>query len=112
MSADLKPEGVAKKKPKKVAAKEKPQPKAKAKFLVKKHKRAGKGEMADWLYCCAIHDNLKNKQVAQLSSKFENYEQMSLYLMHPYNPQTNPGYWSYNQESLTSTLIYTHNLGT
>ena len=76
MSADLKPEGVAKKKPKKVAAKEKPQPKAKAKFLVKKHKRAGEGEMADWLYCCAIHDNLKNKQVAQLSSKFENYEQI------------------------------------
>ena len=32
--------------------------------------------MADWLYCCAIHDNLKNKQVAQLSSKFENYEQI------------------------------------
>ena len=71
---ELKPEGVAKKKTKKPEAKEKP--KAKAKFLVKKHKRATKGEMADYMYVAAIHDNLKNKQVGQLSCKFDNYEQV------------------------------------
>ena len=83
MGADLKPEGVAKKKPKKTAAKQ--QPKAKAKFLVKKHKRASKGEMADWVYVAAIHDNLKNKQVAQLSCKFENYEQIVASLVEELN---------------------------
>lgn len=37
------------------------------------------------MYIAAIHDNLKNKQVAQLSCKFENYEQIVASLVEELN---------------------------
>lgn len=64
MAAELKP-AVAKKAKAKPVAKQRANPGPQ--FKVKTHKRKGSGEMADWWYTAAIHDNTKNKQVAQLS---------------------------------------------
>lgn len=73
LTADLKP-AAAKKKAKaqpkgqpKAQPKQRANPNAGPKFKVKKHKRKGSGELADWWHTAAIHDNTSNKQVAQLS---------------------------------------------
>eukprot|EP00435_Cladocopium_sp_Y103_P040831 s3651_g11.t1 len=66
LGADLKPKAAKKAKAKPVA-KQRANPNPGPNFKVKKHKKKGSGELADWWYTAAIHDSTKNKQVAQLS---------------------------------------------